>query len=106
MKKIILILILAGLMTMILSAVKRPLVTYDPNSIAESPTDPNNITVTIQMEITKEQYAAMEYLDISFIDLIHRSRLSRTLDRLIIEAKAKLTETVDVNDLKTKLESK
>lgn len=82
-----------------------PVITYDPNSITESPTDPNNVTITIQMEITKEQYAAMQYLDISFDNVIHRSRLSRNLDRLIVQAKARMTAGVDVNDLKTKMEN-
>lgn len=98
-----LVLILIGLAGLALSATKTPLITYDPNSVIESPTDPNNVTVAIQIEITKEQYDAMQYLGVSFVDVVDRRRLSRRLNRLIVQAKAKMTEPMDVNDLKTKL---
>ena len=105
MKKLFLILTLMVVAGMALCAkIKTPSITYDPNSVIESPTDPNNVTMTIQIEITKEQYAAMQYLNISIVEVVNQRRLLRRLDGLIAEAKAKMTEAIDVNDLKAKLE--
>lgn len=104
MKKSIAILSLIVLAAWALSATRTPIITYDPNSFVESPTDPNNVTVTIQFEITKEQYKAMQHLDISLTEVVAESKLSRTLNRLIVRAKADITQSIDVNDLKTRLE--
>jgi hypothetical protein len=101
MKTIILIILLSASACY---AKKTPIIAYDPNAVTESLVDPNNITITIQVEISKDQYAAMQYLNISLIDVVARSRLSRTLDRLIEEAKRKLTQILTVTELKAKVE--
>ena len=77
-----------------------PIIVYDPNTVIESPTDPNNITITIAVEITKDQYAAMQYLNMTLIDVVRQSKLSRTLDRLISKAKALMVEVWTVTELK------
>lgn len=105
MKKLILILAIAAVAGMALSAkTKTQAITYDPNDIIESPSDANNIIITVRVEITKDQFEAIQYLNISLTDVINSRRLSRTLDRLVVQAKANMTEAIDVNDLKTKLE--
>ena len=83
---------------------KSPFIVYDPNTVIESSTDPNNVTVTITVEITKDQYEAMQYLDISLIDVVAQSGLSRTLDKLIARAKKALTDSLTVMQLKAKVE--
>ena len=97
--------ILITLLTASLCYAKQtPLITYDPNTVIDSPIDPNNVRVTIVVEITKEQYAAMQELGYTLYDAVSRSRLSSILDRWIDVAKKELTKTFTVTELKAKVE--
>lgn len=96
---IVLILILASIC---FGRIASPVIAYDPNEIIANP---DTVTINIKVTITAEQYAAMQYLDLTLIDVVKKSRLSRTLDNLIKEAKIRMTENVKLTDLKAKLEA-
>ena len=81
-----------------------PTITYDPNTVIESPTDPNNIRITITVEITKEQYAAMQKLGKTLHNAVSKSRLSRILDLWVVQAKALITNKYTFTELDAKLE--
>ena len=83
---------------------KTPLISYDPNTVVESPTDPNTVTVTTTVEITKQQYAAMQYLGKNLYDAVAKSGLSRILDKWIVSATLLRTESYTFTELDAKLE--
>ncbi len=78
-----------------------PIISYDPNSVTVSP---DNVTIAITIEITKEQYEAMQELDISLIDLIKESGIGIRLDRYIEKAKVLLIKDITIKELKAKIE--
>ena len=92
--------LIAMILTASLCYARTPLIVYDPNTVIESPADSNNISIVITVEVTKEQYAAMQYLNISLLDVVDRSNLRRTLDGLILRAKALIVEAWTITELK------
>ena len=92
--------LIAMILTASLCYARTPLIVYDPNTVIDSPTDPNNISIVITVEVTKEQYAAMQYLNMSLLDVVERSNLSRILNGLILRAKALMVEAWTITELK------
>ena len=93
--------IIAILLTTTLCYARTPLlITYDPNTIIDSPIDSNSISIVITVEITKQQYAAMQYMGMSLLDVVNRSNIEAVLDRLILKAKARIVEAWTVDELK------
>ena len=79
-----------------------PIVAYDPNSVIVSPSDPNNVRMTIIIEVPKNQYRAMQYLDLNVIDIFKRSGFKRVWDSLIERAKAKWVKQYTFEQLEAK----
>ena len=100
MKRIILIAILLTASVCIAT----PIIICDPNDNIESPTNNDNIIATFTIEITKEQYAAMQYLGMSFTDVINQGWLSRTFSKMVSRANEKLTALYKFTELKAKIE--
>ena len=92
--------LIAMILTASLCYARTPLIVYDPNTVIESPADSNNISIVITVEITKDQYAAMQYLDMSLLDVVEKSNLNRVLDGLILRAKALIVKAWTVTELK------
>jgi len=92
--------LIAMMLTASLCYARTPLIVYDPNTVIESPADSNNISIVITVEVTKEQYAAMQYLNMSLLDVVDRSNLRRILNGLILRAKALIVEAWTITELK------
>ena len=92
--------LIAMMLTASLCYARTPLIVYDPNTVIESPADSNNISIVITVEVTKEQYAAMQYLNMSLLDVVDRSNLRRILNGLILRAKALMVEAWTITELK------
>ena len=82
-------------------SVAQPTYTCDPNDIV---VDANSVTFTVQITVPKEQYRAMEYLEITLFDMFRRSTFGRLWDRILSQARAKVTENMDLDDLRSKVE--
>lgn len=103
MKKLI-VMSLVIILSSVCYAKKTPIIIYDPNTVTESLVDPNNVTITVQVEISKEQYEAMQYLNVTLIDAVDQSGLSRILDGWIDSVKFLLTKDKKISEIKVKLE--
>ena len=79
-----------------------PIVAYDPNSVVESPSDPNNMRFTVIIEIPKQQYKAMKYLDLTMIDMFERSTFKRLWGRIVERARAKWSKRYTIEQLEAK----
>jgi len=79
-----------------------PIMAYDPNAVIVSPSDPNNVRFTVIIEIPKQQYKAMQYLDLNVIDIFTRSGFKRVWDSLIDRAKAKWVKQYTFEQLEAK----
>ena len=93
------LILLAIILTASVCYAKSPVIVYDPNTITESLTDPNYVSITITVEITREQYAAMQYMGMSLLDVVNRSNIEAVLDRLILKAKARIVEAWTLSEL-------
>ncbi len=85
-------------------AQQTPMITYDPNTVIESPNDPNNVILTIVVEITKQQHESMKDLGKTLYGAVVRSALRRILDGWTVQATALLSKEYNYTELKAKLE--
>ena len=97
MKHLLIILILTGACI----AQDYPQYTMDPNDIVM---DANSVTYTITITVPKEQHRAMLYLNRTIFDMLKRSGFAGLWLKLIPEARAKITQNMDIDDLKAKVE--
>lgn len=75
------------ILTLIVSVCYAETVTCDPNDIIESPTDPNNMLFTCTIEITKQEYKAMQVLKYDLQKIFRICRFGDKLEGLILKAK-------------------
>jgi hypothetical protein len=105
MKYFLLLLILASpVMAKIITSDPNfvPIVAYDPAKVIESPSDPNNVRFIVYIEISKQQYRAMQYMDYTMIDMFHRTMFRNVWNRIISLARAKWSKRFTIEQLEAK----
>lgn len=102
MKHLLIILILTGSCFAINS---------DPNEMPYYEIDPNDtittvdtITFTVQITVPRKQYRALNYLEMTILDMFRRSTFGRLWDRVLPQARTKATKNMDIDDLRAKIE--
>ncbi|MHC4301334.1 MAG: hypothetical protein ACYS7Y_29040 [Planctomycetota bacterium] len=82
-----------------------PKMIADPNSVIQSPDDPDCVRVTVVIELTKEHAKAMKRTGTSLQDVFRLSRVIQVLDELVEKAKADLIKSMNLSDLEKKIET-